>query len=511
MTNVGSSLASMANPPSTPQAASRRWGPALAAIGLGLSTILLVHIETVSGAVSTWNSATTYKYAWAVLPTMAYVLWHNRHRLALLTPSGSTLGIFAAALCTLAWTASELSNLAAGRQIALVAAIGAVVLAAVGTRAFLTLAPMLSLLVFLVPSGGILLAPLKDITVSFVRLGAALTGLPFSNEGFAIHIGAQRYVVVDDCAGLPYLLTGLFLGLTLALLIYRSWWKIAALTLLGGGAGVLANGVRVIAIVLYDRLTGSELDLSGHSYFEWPALTLGFGLLFVIFSRLRPEPPAAADRSPLQTTARGTLKCSLSVLLAVALIAAGPLIWREPPQLVTNTTTTDSLPTTLSNWTKQDAASDWQPRVHSRAVSTSLATYTKGEQGIAVFVAQASSRRQKVSGGAIDLAGDARWMPGHQRELSVCIGRRCYAGQHFTLLLRDSDRLRHIYAFYVVGTDTTASLLGFRLRRAWARLTGEAAPARLIAIATEKADGLGPAEVGSAVDALMHQRSRLPI
>lgn len=506
MTNVETSLAYAANPPATPQSAMRRWGPALGAIALGLTTILFVHGETVMAAVSTWSSTSTYKYAWAVIPALAYVLWHNRQHVAGLTPSGGALGVLAAAFCALAWIASDLSNIAVGRQFALVAAIGAVVLAAVGWRIFRALAPMLALLVFLVPSGSALLTPLKSLTVGFARAGAALLALPFSNDGFAIHIGAQRYVVIDDCAGLPYLLTGLFIGLTLALLIYRSWRKIASLTLLGGAAGILANGLRVIGIVLYDGLTGSELDLSQHRYFEWPALILGFAVLFVIYSRLRPESRAKPEPCHSKTGDKGIGRRFMPVLLAVALIAAGPLIWRDPAQALTGDAAGGLLPASLSGWTRQDdVAGDWQPRAHSSNVSNALATYTKDRQRIAIFVAQAASRREKVSGGAVEIVGDTAWMPSQQRQLSACGRERCHAGWRLTLLLRDSDRVRHIYAVYAIGSDTTASALEFRFRRAWASLTGAPARARLIAISTERAQGLEPAEIGALFEDLVKQ------
>ena len=145
------------------QRVSHGWWPLLVAIALGFVAMLIAHSATVAETITTWNRSETYKFAWAVLPTLVYLLWHNRQRLAMLTPSPSASGIVAATACGALWIAGDLLNIAEGRQLALVAAICAVVLAAVGWSVFRALLPFLCLLVFLVPTGRFLLAPLKQI------------------------------------------------------------------------------------------------------------------------------------------------------------------------------------------------------------------------------------------------------------------------------------------------------------------------------------------------------------
>ena len=206
-----------------------RWS-VLAALALALAAMLGTHAETVAHAVSVWNSSDTYQIAWVVLPTLAYLIWHHRARFGAAPLTGSALGVLAAGVCAVLWMAGDLMNIAEARHFALVAGICATVYAALGWPFLRMVAPFLTLLVFLVPTGTFLLTPLKYAVIGFAKAFAFLTGIPFENEGFRIYVGAQRYVVIDACAGLPYVLMGLFLGLTLGLLLYRRWWRIAALT-----------------------------------------------------------------------------------------------------------------------------------------------------------------------------------------------------------------------------------------------------------------------------------------
>src|SRR5205085_7166173 len=182
------------------------WRNALLGIGLGLVVLVVAFQSTAMQLVSIWSASTTYSYAWLVLPAVAYVLWHHRERFFADRPSWSPIGIAASAGCGVAWLVSDLLNIGVGREFALIAALPCLVLSAVGMRAFARLAPSLSLLFLLVPSDDALLPPLKALTVDIVAAAAALAHIPYSYDGQVVFVGANRYVIVDDCAGLPYLL-----------------------------------------------------------------------------------------------------------------------------------------------------------------------------------------------------------------------------------------------------------------------------------------------------------------
>ena len=471
-------------------------------LGAGLVTVLIAHGATVSETIAIWNNSQSYKIAWAVVPTLAYLLWRERGRFSTLTPSASVLGVVMAIASAALWIAADLMNISEGRQFAVVAAIIAIALGALGWSVFKALLPYLAMLAFLVPTGRFLLVPLKYIAVGFVDGYAAVVGLPFRTDGFAMFVDGQRYLVINYCAGLPYVLTYLFIGLTMGLLIYRTVWRIAAVALLGGGLAIVANGVRISGIVTYDFMTGSELTLAQHRYFELPVLAVSLAVLFTIFSRLAPEPaPETGPRSPVE--APGTiLKSAGTVLIAAILFSSVPFVSQDSARNTSETVARQVLPETLSGWTLEKDDPAWQPRTRIETVATALAVYARDTHRIAVFVAHATSHRDKVSGGAIDLVADESWMPSIERHFSACDGPVCHDIRYDRMVLRDSDRVRHVYSVHTIDGATTASTFAFRLRRALSTLKGGSASAAFIAIASEDAHGLEPAEIARLINAL---------
>jgi exosortase len=489
---------------------SRRWGPTLATLVLALAAVLASHAATVESAVSVWLRSNTYTYAWVVLPTLAYVLWHNRRRLAVLPVTGSAWGIVAAALCGLAWIAADWLNISEGRQLALIGGIAAVVLAAVGPAAFRALMPSLALLVFLVPTGRFLINPLKHLLIAVQQTVAGLAGLPFKRDGFTFAVGPNDYVIIDDCTGLPYLLVGLFLGLSLSLLIYRSWWRIAVLTLAGGALGVLANMLRITSIVVYDYATNSELTLTEHGYFEMPAVLLCFGALMMVFARLRHE-PAGVSGPEEAGPARRSRGPVVPGLLAMALLTAGPLMNRLGAQSADMAAdNVVALPASMAHWTKLDGAPDWRPSTALPESAAVAAAYGRDGRRMSLFVAEARWHGDKISGAVVDLTHDGARSYGGEEILSACAPKSpgaatgtCRDVRHIRLVLYGSKAVRHIYTVFTVGDGSMVSTLQFRLRRAWAALNGDAETARMIAIASDETPGLNPTELGALFAALL--------
>ncbi len=493
-----SDIATATRAATMPAERRRAWARTLILVGCGLTMVLFVHQESARAAVETWLRSAHHGHAWLVLPAFAYLMWHHRRRFAGLPVNGSLLGVGAAFLAAALWALSDLLNLDEGRQLAVVAAAGAIVFAVAGWSAFRTLAPFLVLLVFLVPTGGFLIPALKEATAGFIEIFARLAALPLERDGFALFVDGRRYVVIDDCAGLPFVMTGLFIGLTLALLNQRRWWRIAAFTALGGALGVLANGLRVIGVVGYDHANDTVLSLSEHTLFEFPAIGLALVVLLVAFSLLRADPPPPA-RAPAVQASDAWLKQGAMMLAAVSLLVSAPSLLRAPYADAPLGTPQALLPDRVGVWTRTEAAFDWTPR---GGTMTALGTYADGRETIAVFVNEARSPREKVGGGAVSLAGDGAWFPARTERVRTCGVAHCFEITDQLFVLGGRERVRHVYTAFALGRETTASLFDFRLRRAWARVRGVYAPARLIAIASDRPDGLDGATLAALFESL---------
>ncbi len=272
----------------------------------GIALTLFALWPTVRGLVTTWSVSDSYRYGWLVVPTLVYLLgWHHRALLLSLVPRPGFAGVLVAALATVLWGVSELMNVDVGRQLALVLALQGVAMAALGWRVYWRLFPMLALLFLAIPSGDILLAPLRRLTLESIVWFADMAGMSPRVDGYVIAIGQGSYIVIDECAGLTFVTLGLFLGYSLGLMLYPSFVKAAALALAGAALAIVSNVVRVNAIVLIDWLRGSHMDLTAHSRFQTFALVLGIVLLFLVFYRLAGAArPAPAKDVPGENTGR---------------------------------------------------------------------------------------------------------------------------------------------------------------------------------------------------------------
>ena len=484
-----------------PSSANARLNPAaIIALTVGIITALWAHQASVAEAVAVWNRTDTYRFSWVVLPTVLFLIWYRRPHLGHASSNGHVWGVAGAAAAVIVWLAADLMNISEGRQLALLAGVLAIVLASVGLSAFRQLMPTLALLVFLVPTGGFLLTPLKLIAVRLLGLFASVFGMPFASDGFTVFIGEQRYVVIDDCAGLPYVLIGLFLGLTLGLLIFRRAWKIVTMALLGGALAVLGNSIRIISIAVYDHLTGAELDFAGHVAIERPVMGFAFITLFAIFAFLRADPDFA--RSPTQCSDAIARRAPIfACLLAASIVALTPPAWGAYQRGLGASERLAVLPATLAGWTQESKRLDWKPRASD--ASLQLSGYSRGSQSIAVFLAQAQNWRDKISDGGVDLKGDGDWMLSAQSILPVCSELACRDIRYSKYVWPDSDRVRHVYSVHAIGAWTTVSTMSLRFHRAWALIKGMAPTPQLVAVAFDGSESLAHAELAGVFERLL--------
>ncbi len=494
----------------TPETAARPWRAALLTVAIGVIALIGAQHHTVAGLTSAWSASVTYAFAWVVLPTFVLSLWLDRRRFAVDCPEGAALGVAAALLALAAGIAADVLNITELRHWALLASLLAIILAGVGLRLFGRLGPYLALLFFLIPTGRILIDPLKDLTAAVIAGFATVAAIPMLQDGAAIYIAGQRYVVIDDCAGLPFVLIGSFLGLTFGLQLFRRWWKIAALALIGGACGVVANAVRVIAIVAVDYHTGTQMDLADHMPFQWAGFSLIFLALIVLAANLRGEAPAApvpADRKQSPAAVRKIVVCTLLAAAIGALPALVPA--RTAAGHDDRPATALVLPASLAGWIREAGEPDWAPTVIG-VTRSAVAAYRRDHLTISVFVAEAGTVDEKVSGGAVQLIDDLRWMPAWSRIVEVCGEQGCIPVRHAKLVKQKTKRVRHLYSVVEVGPRLTVSVLETRLQRGLSRLTGAPARARLLAVLHEHPDGLAGSELAALILGLRESGATRP-
>ena len=419
-----------------------------------------------------WRGNESYQYAWLVLPMMVYVLVSRQGPAALpVDPRPGFGGVAVVMLAAVCWGAAALMNIDVGRQFALVLAIHGVAMSALGWRAYRRLFPVLALMFLMIPSGDLLQPVLRMLTVKAIELFALAAYLPHSVDGFVVFIGTHRYIVIDECSGLSYVLLATFLGYCFGLLLYRSFARIAALALFGALLGFVSNVVRVDIIVMIDWLRDSQMDLGAHGTIQWIALLATLGLLFVVLARLQGDGPAVVEEAAAPVPANANRKLApviagLSGLLIAGSAAALPATDTAAP----HRTAAAAFPQSLAGWTRVDAVARWAADMQ-RSTESVETTYRRDARQMHVIVVDALSPTAKLQPGELVLRDKGAWREKQVQRVSGCIAAGCVPLVHVTWQRDKGHDLRHVYYAYSVGAFITDSQLALRVAHGWDRLT----------------------------------------
>lgn len=431
----------------------------------------------------------TYQYSWLVIPMLAYVLgWHYREELLALKPQPSYLGVALAALAAVLWAIAALVNIDVARQFALVLALQGMALAMLGWQAYRRLFAVFALLFFLVPAGDLLLPALRLLTVWMMEIFAAVAGFEHRIDGFLVFIGDKRYIVIDECAGLTYVLLSSFLAYSLGLLLYRSFFKVAALGLFGAFLGVVCNGLRVSAIVLVDWLRGSQMDLSSHGSLQWIALLLTLGTLFIVLLRLhgdavsKPAVEVAVAPATAQRSAWGAPLLAGAMLFATT---GGMASLSGPALEAQRVLAQGNVPNSIAGWQLASEAPTWvfDPATHSQSLALSYRSDGDRGAGRHMQVSVVETRSPGVKLPETVLAPQDRevWRVGRIEKQTACASTQCVALLHTSWQRARSKDRRELFYLYASDDQTTDSRLALRLIQGWQRLSG-GGTARLIVL-----------------------------
>lgn len=464
------------------------WQFTLLSLFFGLGILTYSYLPTVVETISVWGDSSHYKAGWLVLPTITLLLFFSRKGLKPITPKVNWYGVMFGLAFSIFWVISDLINISVLRQLAFLGIMGSLVLTAVGWTLFRFLLPYLALLLLAVPIWEVLLPGLKFLAVQFVSTYTKLAGIPLTTDGFALFVGSNRYVIIDYCAGLPYVLVGLLIGASYALLSYRSYLRIALISFAGGCVAILANGIRISSIISFEYFTGIDLD-NYHYLFDLPVVVPCFIALFYFLSKLKPETLVHSNLSENDKNHFSVFYSFLLVIGAAALFSIGPVYINniEPssghqPPLV--------LGESVGGFKLSDKTVDWHPKIQPDGIDEIVGFYFQENTEVLIYVAQPHRSDVKISGQAVSLT-DKDWMNFSQpRNETFCIDGRCHSYGYLSSTLKNSKRIRHIYFGYAADGMITSSTLGYRIHRALENITGKSSSARYIAVVFEGEEAL---------------------
>jgi exosortase/archaeosortase family protein len=360
-------------------------------------------------------------------------------------------------------------------------------MSALGWRTYWRLFPTLALTFLMIPSGDILQPVLRDLTVKCIELFAAVAHLPYRIDGFVVHIGEHRYVVVDACSGLPNVILGTFLGYCFGLMLYRSMLRIAALALFGAFVGILSNVLRVNAILLIDWARGSQMDLAAHGSIQWIALFVTLASLFYALNRLRAEATPAAAPVPVATERATTVGrlAPVAAGLSVLLIVGGVDRLTTDASQSPRGAGPEALPQDMLGWRLITPAPGWNVD-HANHSEFLTLTYRRNGRDIRVVIVEPLSPNAKLTESRL-APGSGDWRENRVEKRVSCVETSCLTLVHKTWLHGKSNELRHAYYAFAIGGHTTESKLQLRALHGWHRLIGSGSNPRLIGLVVDNA------------------------
>jgi exosortase A len=488
----------MPEPPRRPDAApvASAWPFALASLGIALLGAFALLLPSLASMVGVWIGSKTYNHGFLIAPVSLFLIWEVRHQLARFMPRPWPWGLAVIAALALAWLVGRLVEADLVQHVALVMIVQAIVVTVLGAAIARAIWFPLFFLLFAVPVGEFLVAPLQDVTTWFAVNGIRLAGVPIYNDGVFLTIPNGRFEVAEACAGLRFLVAMVALGVLFGFTFLRGWWRRAVFLALALAIPILANGMRAFGIVYIGYASDMTIAVGvDHLVYGWIFFSIVMVLILALgwTMRDRRPPPELVPPSAPATPAGGGrfLAIAAACLVVVAAAPAFAALTAPPVERPAGL----SLPawTMGEGWSATDEPSPWTP-TFAGADATSVTVY-RGPRGPAfVFVAYYAWQTRDADA----LAHRNRVFDGKSWRRAGSIPARATVDGaamkvNGTRLLGGGGGLV-VWTWYWVDGTFTASPAMVKALDLVARLRGGAGPVAAIAVAAPYEELPGEAE-----------------
>jgi exosortase A len=454
--------------------------------------------DTAAAIVETWYGSSTFGHGFLIVPVCLYLAWRRRGAAVSLDPGPNAWGMAAVAVAALAWLAGRATATVVVEELSLVSIIAGAVLAIYGWPTWRTFAFPLLYLYFAVPVGDILVPPLQSITADFAVGLLRLTGIPVFADGHIIAIPDGSWYVAEACSGVRFLIASLALGTLFAGVTFRTWRRRVAFVGLSVVVPIVANSLRVYAIILIAYFVGNE-GAAGvdHVLFGWAFFSMITLILLAIGGAMAERGgvlPAAAPRRPM--AGAGSLLASrtlIGIVLTLApvfvVVAYADRTDRPPLFLPVRL----AVPEAGGDWRQAKAARDPLPPAFAGPSAQLDAAYD-GEGG-KVYLHIGYYLRERRGAQAVGFGHTfipEGWTASARDQRSATLGDDNISVQVVRAV--SGRRARLIWYWYWVDGQFTGNPYVAKLLEAKARLLGGRRAAAIIAAAIDDGESAADAE-----------------
>lgn len=278
---------------------------AFALIFAGIATVLGLAFDNVASMIDTWSRDSAYNHCWIILPIAGFLAWERRGRVKGLRPQVFWPGFILLAGFTFAWVVARGAAIVEGQQFALIGMILSLFLIILGRKICRAQILPLLYLFLLVPSGSFMLPYLQYIATKSTLFLLSFTSIPIFAEQFYIHTPVGLFFIAPGCAGLNFILAAISLSIVYAELMFVGWLRKLACIVIWVLVAIIANGVRIFAILVLAQITDEKLAIvDDHLLYGWGFFIVILFIMMAVgrrFSNYTPHviaPPAPIDQAP---------------------------------------------------------------------------------------------------------------------------------------------------------------------------------------------------------------------
>ncbi len=484
--------------------ASRAWRTHAVVLGLAAAALLLLFARDAADMATIWWTSSTYEHCLVIVPIIGWLVVQRRPVIVDVQPSGWPPALAWVGIGALSWLLGDAAGVAIARHLGLVLMLQGLIAAILGRGVTAALLFPLFYAVFLVPAGDALVPPLQTIT-AWMCLGLLhLIEVPSTLDGVFITTPVGWFKVAEACSGAKFLIAMIALGVLVAHLGFRSWWRRAAFMAVCVAVPILANGARAFGTIWVAQYRGVQAaDGFDHVVYGWFFFAAVIATVLALSWRFfdRPADAPAVDRDAVLREAgrqRTAWPAIPSAFAALAIAAAAPS-WAT--LVVATGVTPIALAAPLPpvpGWTPvpADSGAPWTPRFDGadRLLLQRYRDPSGAQVDLAVALYSDQRRGRSLVGyghGAVDPDGAWSWAADTTPP----------ANGNAERIVAPGDVSREVVGFYRVGTMDTGSPARVKIETLRRHLFGGGQRASALLVSAEDARG-GRAAIDRFVAAL---------
>lgn len=456
-----------------------RWRVAWISVTLGIIAIVAMFWGTAVSMADTWQSSATYNHGFLVPLISLYLIGVCRWKLSRYEPAPSLWGVVAVVVMAFGWLIGNIASVRAIEQFAFIGMIDALFIAVMGWRAAWAIVFPLIYLMFAVPFGDFLIAPLQDLTAVFVVKALRVMEIPVYLEGIFLAIPTARFEVAEACAGVRFLIATLALGTLFGFLTFRSYRRFAMFLALSFVVPVIANWFRALGIVLIAHYSNSKYAVGAdHIIYGWVFFSFVTIILLSIGMMMREKTPvtkAPQEAAIAVPSGRAGSSGAIAGMAILSLVMASAALAYERISLPDGFVSVDAapaLPDIGGGWRAAPGVrSSWHPSFPT-ADAEIIRSYEKDGRSVQFFIAYYGHQTQgkEIVHNSNRVADGKVWNRAADRTATVKVNGAS-VDVTVTRMLR-GDRGRLAMSWYWVGGRFTGNKYMAKLLQVKSRLVG---------------------------------------